>query len=80
MDTVFIADDSEWDTSSHISQEVEERTQDDVISHQYVVKLPGYPAMKVVLYRHHGDKLFSFWDMLQVIRFYLSKTPFVKLS
>ena len=71
MDTVFIADDSEWDTSSHISQEVEERTQDDVISHQYVVKLPGYPAMKVVLYRHYGDKLFSFWDMLQVIRFYL---------
>ena len=76
MDTVFIADDSEWDTSSHISQEVEERTQDDVISHQYVVKLPGYPAMKVVLYRYHGDKLFSFWDMLQVIRFYLSKIKY----
>ena len=40
------------------------------------VKLPGYPAMKVVLYRHHGDKLFSFWDMLQVIRFYLSKIKY----
>lgn len=67
MDTIFVSDDSEWYVA-HKSQDDEERTQDDIISHQYVIKLPGYPAMEVVLYRHHNDKPFSFWDILQVIR------------
>ena len=75
MDTIFVSDDSEWYVA-HKSQDDEERTQDDIISHQYVIKLPGYPAMEVVLYRHHNDKPFSFWDILQVIRFYLTKVKY----
>lgn len=70
-------DDSEWDSSDHTHsnnfQDTDVRTQDDIISHQYVFKLAGYPAMKLVLYRKPGDKPFSFWDFLESARFYLSK-------
>lgn len=72
----LVADDSEWDSSHHPSQNIDERTQDDIISHQFVLKLGGYPAMELILYREIGDKPFSFWDLLQAIRFYLAKVGY----
>lgn len=72
LDTVFISDDSEWDTSKHLNYDVDYRTQDSIISHQYVIKYRNYPAKGIIIYRNTGDKPFSFWDLLSVVRYYLN--------
>ena len=76
VDAVFIADDSEWDTSKHRSNDVDLRKQDDIISHQYVLKYGEYPAMGIVIYRKPGDKPFSYWDLISVVRYYLTKVGY----
>lgn len=76
LDTVFIADDSEWDTSQSHSNDTDYRNQDDIISHQYVIKYAEYSAMGIVIYRQPGDKSFSFWDLISVVRYYLNNVGY----
>ena len=38
MDNLIIVDDSEWDTSLHRTDNIDLRNQDDLISHQYILK------------------------------------------
>lgn len=76
LDTVYVADDSEWDTSKKPTDDIDYRNQDDIISHQYVLKYSYFPAMKVIIFRRMNDKFFSFWDLITVIRFYLSKVGY----
>lgn len=76
MDNLIIVDDSEWDTSLHRTDNIDLRQQDDLISHQYILKYKNYPAMAIVIYRKRGDPPFSFWDMLSVIRYYLNKVGY----
>lgn len=71
LDTVFVADDSEWDTSRHKTVDTDFREQADIISHQYVLKYSKYPALGIVLYRQSNDKFFTFWDLLSAVRYYL---------
>ena len=82
MDNLIIVEDSEWDTSLHRTDNIDLRKQDDLISHQYILKYKNYPAMAIVIYRKRGDPPFSFWDMLSVIRYYLNKigyrSPYTK--
>ncbi|MBD5807002.1 hypothetical protein [Limosilactobacillus walteri] len=74
FDALFISDDSEWDTSKNEPSEnnEEHRYQSNIISHQYVLKFGQYPAMGIVIFRQPDDKLFSFWDLIKVIRYYLN--------
>lgn len=78
MDTVFVGDDSEWDISEHVSQEIEGdfRDQKDLISHQYVMKYSKYPAVGIVIYRKRDDPVFTYWDLLSAVRFYLHKVNY----
>lgn len=76
VDAVFFADDSEWDTSKHRSYDTDLRKQDDIISHQYVLKYGEYPAMGIVIYRKPGDKPFSYWDLISIVRYYLTKVGY----
>lgn len=76
LDYVFVADDSEWDSSHHQSQDIELRTANDIISHQYVIKYSHYPALGIVIFRNENDNPFCFWDLLSVIRFYLHEVGY----
>ena len=75
-DVVSVADDSEWDTSKRRSNDIDLRKQDDIISHQYVLKYGEYPTMGIVIYRKPGDKPFSYWDLISVVRYYLTKVGY----
>lgn len=72
LDYLFVADDSEWESPIVTTDEVGTRKQEDIISHQYVAKLPGYPAIGYILYRNKNDKPFKFWDLLSVVKQYLN--------
>lgn len=76
LDEVFIADDSEWDTSKHSNNDINYRTQEDIISHQYVIKYKNYPAKGIIIYRNTSDKPFCLNDMLSAVRFYLNKVGY----
>ena len=75
-DVVFVADDSEWDTSKRRSNDIDLRKQDDIISHQYVLKYDKFPTMGIVIYRDPGDDPFSYWDLISVVRYYLNKVGY----
>ena len=72
LNYLFLSDDSEWESPITSPDEVGTRTQEGIISHQYMVKLPGYPAIGYTIYREKNDKLFTFWDMLGVVKQYLN--------
>ena len=48
LDGVFVADDSEWESSVSDSRDIDYRRPEDIISHQYVIKYSHYPAMGVL--------------------------------
>lgn len=72
LDQLYLADDSEWESPIVTTDEVGTRKQEDIISHQYVAKLPGYPAIGYILYRNKNDKPFKFWDLLSIVKQYLN--------
>lgn len=72
LDQLYLSDDSEWESPIVTTDEVGTRKQEDIISHQYVAKLPGYPAIGYILYRNKNDKPFKFWDLLSVVKQYLN--------
>lgn len=76
LDTVFVADDSEWDTSDHKAPDIDLRKQVDIISHQFVMKYSKYPAAGIVIYRNSDDPVFSYWDLLSAVRLYLHKVNY----
>lgn len=81
LDQLYLSDDSEWESPIVTPDEVGTRKQESIISHQYVVKLPGYPVIGYILYREQNDKPFTFWDMLSVIKQYLNDVDYkVKYS
>lgn len=67
---LYIADDSEWDTPFNPVKKV--RQQSSIISHQYVLKYRGYPVKGYIIFRDVNDRPFDFWDIIAVIRQYLS--------
>ena len=72
LNYLFLSDDSEWESPITRPDEVGTRTQEDIISHQYMVKLPGYPAIGYTIYREKNDKPFTFWDMHSAVKQYLT--------
>ena len=72
LDYLFVADDSEWESPITTTEEVGTREQKNIISHQYVLKYPGYPTIGYILYRNENDRPFSFWDLLSVVKQYLN--------
>lgn len=76
LDQLYLSDDSEWESPIVEPDEVGTRKQKNIISHQYVAKLPGYPAIGYILYREPNDKSFTFWDMLSVVKQYLKDVDY----
>ncbi|WP_414152444.1 hypothetical protein ACKN8S_10890 [Limosilactobacillus reuteri] len=72
LDQLYLSDDSEWESPIIEPDEVGTRKQKNIISHQYVAKLPGYPVIGYILFREENDKPFTFWDMLSVVKQYLN--------
>ena len=72
LDYLFVADDSEWESPITTTDEAGTREQENIISHQYVLKYPGYPTIGYILYRNENDRPFSFWDLLSVVKQYLN--------
>ncbi|MQB60005.1 hypothetical protein [Limosilactobacillus reuteri] len=72
LDQLYLSDDSEWESPIIEPDEVGTRKQKNIISHQYMAKLPGYPVIGYILFREENDKPFTFWDMLSVVKQYLN--------